>query len=60
MTKIEVLRQRLYRAIEDGNLQVILEISQKLDGEIVDFMRNTRINKKRNLKENLYIEVPLH
>jgi hypothetical protein len=45
MTTIEALREKLYSALENGNIHQILEVSQKLDHEIVSFMRGYLNNK---------------
>lgn len=45
MEIIEKLREKLYFAIDNGNLQEVLEASQKLDSEIVNFMQGEQNNK---------------
>lgn len=41
MNGIEAFREKLYLALEEGNLVEILEISRLLDDEIVCFMKSS-------------------
>ena len=43
MKKIEMLRERLYKAMEKGNKSEILFVSERLDKEIVKMMKVTKI-----------------
>ena len=42
MKNIELLRDKLYEAIEKGNKSKILSVSERLDKEIVKMMMKTK------------------
>lgn len=48
MDGIEAFREKLYLALEKGNLVEILEISRLLDNEIVCFMKKSMNGQKSN------------
>lgn len=60
MKNIEMLREKLYEAIGKGNESEILFVSELLDKEIVENMKETKvfrqlfINEKRNEKYKLF------
>jgi|GEM_PF-4816341 len=45
LKKIDVLRDKLHKAIDNNNNYEILTISQELDIEIVKFMQNTYLSE---------------
>lgn len=51
MSGIEAFREKLYLALEEGNLVEILEISRLLDDEIVCFMKSNMNSLKLKSEE---------
>jgi len=58
MKNIEILRDRLYEAMEKGNKSEILSVSERLDKEIVKMMKRTKEFKllfRQEIKNEKYV-----
>ena len=58
MKNIEILRDRLYEAMEKGNKSEILSVSERLDKEIVKMMKRTKESRllfKQEIKNVKYV-----
>ena len=53
MKKIEMLREKLYEAIDKGNESEILSVSECLDREIVKMMKRKKVFRQLFMQQKL-------